>query len=194
MLSAQESIRAKLKHISQRSAKIETNQDSLSNGEWSGKQLYATGFFLFFILCCIFVVLVLCIHFLILLEKMSKSKKMQHNLKYYYNSRFKPNDIIHLLCVVSFVNDTQGGIVAWHNFDLFYFFFFGNTTYTIKQTTNQSIDSRQQKTKSKNYIISYILFCFSLLLVLFCLLCLFVCLFVFDCNITTFYQIPQLCF
>ena len=31
--SAQASIRAKLKHISQRSAKIETNQDSLSNGE-----------------------------------------------------------------------------------------------------------------------------------------------------------------
>ena len=31
--SAQASIRAKLKHISQRSEKIETNQDSLSNGE-----------------------------------------------------------------------------------------------------------------------------------------------------------------
>ena len=31
-------IRAKLKHISRRSAIIETNQDSLSNGEWSGKQ------------------------------------------------------------------------------------------------------------------------------------------------------------
>ncbi len=35
--SARVRIRAKLKHISQRSAIIETNQDSLSNGEWSGK-------------------------------------------------------------------------------------------------------------------------------------------------------------
>ena len=31
--SAQASIRAKLKHISQRSETTETNQDSLSNGE-----------------------------------------------------------------------------------------------------------------------------------------------------------------
>ena len=36
--SARVRIRAKLKHISQRSAIIETNQDSLSNGEWSGRQ------------------------------------------------------------------------------------------------------------------------------------------------------------
>jgi len=36
--SARVRIRAKLKHISQRSATIETNQDSLSNGEWSGRQ------------------------------------------------------------------------------------------------------------------------------------------------------------
>ncbi|MCP4252836.1 MAG: hypothetical protein GY775_05410 [Candidatus Scalindua sp.] len=35
--SAQASIRAKLKHISQRSETIETNQDSLSSGERSGK-------------------------------------------------------------------------------------------------------------------------------------------------------------
>jgi len=35
--SAQTRLRAKFKHISQRSAKTKTNQDSLSNGEWSGK-------------------------------------------------------------------------------------------------------------------------------------------------------------
>jgi len=35
--SAQASIRAKFKHISQRSETKETNQESLSNGEWSGK-------------------------------------------------------------------------------------------------------------------------------------------------------------
>jgi len=35
--STQARIRAKFKHISQRSAKTKTNQDSFSNGEWSGK-------------------------------------------------------------------------------------------------------------------------------------------------------------
>lgn len=42
--SAQVRIRAKFKHISKRSAKIETNQDSLSNGEWSGNYYASVSF------------------------------------------------------------------------------------------------------------------------------------------------------
>jgi hypothetical protein len=42
--SARVSIRAKLKHINQRSLIIKTNQDSLSNGEWTGKYSPYTQF------------------------------------------------------------------------------------------------------------------------------------------------------
>ena len=49
--SAQASIRAKLKHISQRSEIKETNQDSLSSGERSGNYQCIVLSFLMVILC-----------------------------------------------------------------------------------------------------------------------------------------------
>ena len=49
--SAQASIRAKLKHISQRSETKETNQDSLSSGERSGIYQCIVLLFLMVILC-----------------------------------------------------------------------------------------------------------------------------------------------